>query len=79
MDHGGSTSIALQRMVMQCEGEKILLFPAWPSEWDVTFKLHAPQNTIVEGELKSGKLERLRVTPSVRSADVVVCVPFVEK
>ncbi len=31
-DHGSVTMIALQRMLMQCEDEKIYLLPAWPNE-----------------------------------------------
>jgi hypothetical protein len=59
-------------MLMQCEDGKIRLFPAWPVDWDVRFKLHAPYNTTVEGELKNGKLAALRVMPEQRRDDVVV-------
>jgi hypothetical protein len=73
-DHnwGGSGMIGLQEMLMQTIGEQIILFPAWPKEWDVDFKLHAPQNTIVECVLKNGKITRLKVFPESRSKDVVV-------
>lgn len=72
-DHnqGGSGMIALQEMLMQTVGEKIYLFPAWPREWDVHFKLHAPGKTTVEAELKGGKLRLLRVVPESRRADVI--------
>ena len=70
-DHGNVASIALQTMLMQTEGTKIVLFPSWPKDWDVEFKLHAPLNTTVEGVFKAGKLERLTVTPEKRSADVI--------
>jgi hypothetical protein len=71
-DHnwGGSASIGLQEMLLQTEGERILLFPAWPAGWDVHFKLHAPGQTTVEAELKDGKLLRLEVSPKERLADV---------
>ena len=72
-DHGGVSMIALQRMLMQCDDEKIRLFPAWPSDWDVDFKLHAPGNTVVEGTFHGGKISRLQMTPPERRADVVVC------
>jgi hypothetical protein len=62
----------LQRMVMQCEGGKILLLPAWPKEWEVHFKLHAPQHTTVEGVSHNGKLEQLKVVPESRRKDVVI-------
>ncbi|RZK38999.1 MAG: hypothetical protein EOO90_20290 [Pedobacter sp.] len=72
-DHnwGGSGMIGLQEMLMQCDGKKILLFPAWPKTWDVSFKLHAPYNTTVEGVLKDGKLVSLKVFPEERMKDVV--------
>ena len=72
-DHnwGGSGMIGLQEMLMQVEGEKIYLFPAWPKDWDVHFKLHAPYQTTVEGSLKNGKLENLKVFPEQRKKDII--------
>lgn len=69
-DHGNVAMMALQTMLMQCEGNRIVLLPAWPKDWDVEFKLRAPQNTTVEGSYRGGKLE-YRVTPERRAADVV--------
>lgn len=71
-DHGSVAIMALQSMLMQTEGERILLFPAWPEEWDVEFKLHAPCGTTVEGVYRTGKLERLDVVPAEREPDVVI-------
>ena len=62
---------AFQSMLLQTDGQKIFLLPAWPKEWDVAFKLHAPQQTVVEGVYRKGRLEQLKVTPSARQADVV--------
>ena len=61
-DHnwGGSGMIGLQEMLLQTNGEQILLFPAWPKEWNVHFKLHAPGETTVEATLKNGKVTDLR-------------------
>jgi hypothetical protein len=72
-DHnwGGSGMIGLQEMLLQADGKKIYLFPAWPKTWDVHVKLHAPYNTTVEAVLKNGKLESLMVTPESRRNDVV--------
>lgn len=72
-DHnwGGSGMIGLQEMLMQVDGKKIMLFPAWPADWDVHFKLHAPYQTTVEVELKNGKIESLKVFPADRKADVI--------
>jgi hypothetical protein len=73
-DHnwGGSGMIGLQEMLMQTVGDKILLLPAWPKEWDVDFKLHAPENTIVEGKVRSGNFTELNVMPKKRLKDVVI-------
>ena len=57
---------------MQTNGDRILLFPAWPKEWNVHFKLHAPGQTVVEAELKEGKVVKLQVTPEERKKDVVI-------
>jgi len=71
-DHFGSGSTALQRMLVQYDGDKIVLFPAWPKDWDVDFKLHAPGNTVIKAKLKDGKVRVLDVTPSSRKDDVIV-------
>lgn len=73
-DHnwGGSGAIALQEMLMQTDGDRIVLFPAWPQAWNVRFKLHAPHRTTVEAELRDGRLVRLDVEPAERRKDVRV-------
>jgi len=73
-DHnwGGSGMIGLQEMLMQTVDDKIRLFPAWPKDWDVDFKLHAPGKTTVQGTLEGGKLVKLTVTPESRRDDVVI-------
>jgi hypothetical protein len=72
MDHGGVLQIALQNMLMQCEGRQIILLPAWPRECEADFRLHAPQKTILEGKVRDGWIEDLRVTPESRRDDVVI-------
>jgi hypothetical protein len=83
-DHnwGGSGMIGMQEMVMQTHTSldevnngkpgKIRLLPAWPKDWDVDFKLHAPGQTTVEGELKHGELSKITVKPKSRSQDLVI-------
>ncbi|MGJ7033167.1 DUF5703 domain-containing protein [Niabella hirudinis] len=68
---GGSGMIGLQEMLLQAVDDKLYIFPAWPKEWDVSFKLHAPRQTIVEGVLKDGKLTVLKVMPQSREKDIV--------
>jgi len=68
--HGSVAMTALQRMLLQYEGDDVFVFPAWPKDWDVDFKLHAPHNTIVEGKLVNGEIIRLHVSPEKRSIDL---------
>lgn len=70
-DHGNPILTTLHFMLMQYDGDKIWLFPAWPKGWDVSFKLHAPKRTVVEGEYRDGRLVSLKVTPKERSADIL--------
>jgi hypothetical protein len=69
-DHGGILTKGIQSLVMQCDGKRIDLFPAFPTDWNCDFKLHAPYNTTVEGSLIDGKLVNLKVTPKEREKDV---------
>jgi len=73
-DHnwGGSGMIGLQEMLLQTIGDKIHVLPAWPKEWNVDFKLHAPKNTIVEVSYKNGEIVSLVVSPESRMKDVVI-------
>ena len=72
-DHnwGGSGMIGLQEMLMQVDDKKIYLFPAWPKDWNVHFKLHAPYNTTVEATVKDGKVTSLIILPKERTKDVI--------
>ena len=74
-DNGGNGLNALQLMLMQSEGQKIYLLPAWPGNWTASFKLHAPLQTVVEGSVRNGKLESLTVTPPERRKDVELVNP----
>jgi hypothetical protein len=76
-DHnwGGSGMIGLQEMLLQTDGKKIFLFPAWPKDWDVHFKLWADYQTTVEVVLKNGKIEKLRVAPEERRQDIITMLP----
>lgn len=56
-DHnwGGSGMIGLQEMLLQETPDgQLLLFPAWPREWDVRFRLHATGGRVVEATMKNG-------------------------
>ena len=73
-DHnwGGSGMIGMQDMLLQESNGSILLFPAWPKNWNVHFKLHATQNTTVEAKLENGKLEIIKVVPESRKKDIQI-------
>jgi hypothetical protein len=71
-DHGVNILTTLQCMLLQSDGRKLYVLPAWPKNWNVAFKLHAPYNTTVEGVFKAGKLEQLKVTPESRRKDVEI-------
>jgi hypothetical protein len=62
-------------MLIQTNDRKIYLFPAWPREWDVDFKLNAPYQTVLEGSYRDGKLQSLKVTPQERRKDIEVIGP----
>ncbi|GAC1428036.1 MAG: hypothetical protein NVSMB7_04950 [Chitinophagaceae bacterium] len=64
--------IGLQEMLMQADGSKIYLLPAWPEQWNGRFKLHAPYATTVEAAIRNGKIERLFVLPESRKKDVII-------
>ncbi len=80
-DHncGGSGMTALQEMLMAADpyGDgHIYLLPAWPKDWDVRFKLHAPHKTVLVCEVRNGKVVFLEVSPASRKKDVVIAPGF---
>jgi len=62
-DNGGNGKLALQSMLLQNGGDKVIILPAWPPEWDVTFRLFGPNHTIVDAQVAGGKLVRIETTP----------------
>ena len=69
-DHASVMMTTLQAMVLQSEGDRIFLLPAFPRIWNVTFKLRAAGNTIVEAEYVKGRRISLQVTPPSRAASI---------
>ncbi len=53
-DHISVFMIALQKMLMQVNGDDVVLFAAWPTAWDAEFKLHGPAGAIIMGEFADG-------------------------
>ena len=65
-------SMATRALKMQTDGEKMFILPAWPKDWDVDFRLHAPRRTVLEGKVRGGKMVDLKVTPAWRKKDVIL-------
>jgi len=70
--HGGAAGGKLR---LDTDGEKLRLLPAWPQQWDVDFRLHAPRQTVIEGRVRDGKLLSWTVTPEGRREDVILMGP----
>lgn len=71
-DHAGVIVNGLQSMLMMTYDDTIGLLPAWPKDWNVEFKLHAPRQTTIEGRVVNGEVVDLKVTPESRRKDVVI-------
>jgi hypothetical protein len=70
VDHCGAFALTLQKMLLQGDAKNLLLLPAWPADWNVAFKLHAPGNTVVEAVYSDGKLRQVQVDPSYRTSHI---------
>ncbi|CAN5500739.1 hypothetical protein BH11ARM1_BH11ARM1_06880 [soil metagenome] len=74
-NHGGNLLLTTNLMLLQAEptelGGAIRILPAWPKDWDVSFKLHAPGKTTVTCVAKAGKIVSLEVSPESRRKDIV--------
>ena len=71
----GGYVITLQSMLMQVDGKKIYLLPAWPKDWSVDFRLHAPRKTVIDCQYRDGKIQQLNVTPESRRKDIIIVPP----
>jgi len=67
--------VKAQQHALSGQRGKIRLLPAWPREWDVEFRLHAPHKTTIECKAQSGKIRLLKVTPNGRQEDAVLNCP----
>lgn len=74
--HISNFMMGVQAMALQAEDDRIFVLPAWPKDWDLTFKLHAPRQTTVRGVVRNGELVELVVDPPERRADVVLPEQF---
>ena len=75
LDHFSFMRTGMHYMLLQPVDDakqRILLFPTWPIEWDIDFKLHAPLSTTIEAACINGTLTKFIVTPKSREADVTI-------
>jgi alpha-L-fucosidase 2 len=72
LDNGGAGMLTLESMLMQVDGRRIRLLPAWPKEWSADFKLHAPYRTTLSGHVENGTVTNLSVVPGSRAKDVII-------
>ena len=72
IDHGANVLNTLQMMAYQVDGDKIHILPAWPNEWNVSFKFHATHNTSVECVFSNGEITKLEVSPQNRVKDIII-------
>ena len=76
-DHnwGGSGMVGLQEMLLAAEpgvNGKLHLFPSWPNDWDVDFKLHGTRTDSYRMYIsKQENRKKLTVTPKSREKDIV--------
>ncbi|KAF2479378.1 hypothetical protein BDY17DRAFT_318808 [Neohortaea acidophila] len=78
INHYGSGAIGLQEQLLQTfahNNTQIRLLPAWPANWTGSFKLLAPQQTVVQGTIEGLRIPDLSVTPASRMSDVTVGTP----
>jgi hypothetical protein len=73
IDHGANLLTTLQLMAFQADGDRILILPAWPDGWDVSFQFMASRGATVTCVYRQGRLEALEVSPPERMKDVEVC------
>ena len=60
----GNVVYALNQMLVQSRGDRILIAPAVPEEWkDYSFKLACHGNLAVEVAVKGGRLAKLKLSP----------------
>ena len=67
LNRGGSAMIGLQEMLLQeTPAGELLLFPAWPKEWDVSFRLRATDGRIVEAQIENGVVRHTLSPQSIK-------------
>jgi hypothetical protein len=58
-------------MVLQTHDNKLHILPAIPKNWDVKFKLYAPDKRVVEINYKNNKFEEVKIIPEVSNEKII--------
>lgn len=70
--HGSNLLITLQDMVMQCYDGKVYVLPAFPRDWDVTFRLNTAHAGVITGKYAHGKwIEKPKLSSPVKQKLVI--------
>ncbi len=72
LDNGGVFALGLQNMLLQNVDSQLWILPAFPESWDVDFKLHAFDNTVVRVKSEGKKVTWMQVAPEKRKKDIVM-------
>ena len=57
LNRGGAGMIGVQEMLVQEDSDNNpVLFPAWPREWDCSFRLYISGRRCIDGEIKDGEI-----------------------
>ncbi|MGN1265093.1 MAG: DUF5703 domain-containing protein, partial [Muribaculaceae bacterium] len=65
--HGSNLLTTLQDMVMQCYDGSVYVLPAFPSEWNVRFKLHTAGCGVITGQYADHRwVEKPKLTSAVK-------------
>ncbi|XHR31002.1 MAG: DUF5703 domain-containing protein [Chthoniobacteraceae bacterium] len=64
MDHGAVGMITLQKMLCQSIGNEVYLLPAWPSQWNVHFKVPLAKGACVTGTYNGGVMREQLDAPN---------------
>ncbi|MDE6066800.1 MAG: hypothetical protein K2G27_08295 [Duncaniella sp.] len=72
LDNGGVLALTLQHMLIDNNGDSIVLLQAMPEHWNVDFKLHAHDRTSVRVKANGKNINSLDVWPESRRNDISV-------
>ncbi len=70
-DHGNVAALTLQLMCMQEVDNTLLILPAWPEDWSVSYQLHAQGKSTILGNYQPGSEPQV-TCPDARKAKILL-------